>query len=156
MRDHDAEAKTLVATPRPRSRWPRVVGISLLLMVTHATAWGIGRMQGWWATRAAEAKTERLSTEMIAVKETVLRLEARRLLGQAQDSLDARNFGTAQQQVQQASRLLGASHPPPDLSSLAEALTKYQPVIAQDLAGQHQQLAGWIGQLDAQVPQQKP
>jgi len=113
-------------------------------------------MQGWWATRAAEAKTERLSTEMIAVKETVLRLEARRLLGQAQDSLDARNFGTAQQQVQQASRLLGASHPPPDLSSLAEALTKYQPVIAQDLAGQHQQLAGWIGQLDAQVPQQKP
>ena len=84
-----------------------------------------------------------------------MRFEARRRLEQAQDALDARNFGIAQRQVQLASQLLLASHPSSELSPLSDALAKYRPVVTDDLAGQHQQLASWIGQLDVQLPQQQ-
>ena len=156
MRGIDAEAKTILATPQRRSRWRRILRISLLLLVTHAGVWGIGWFQGWWAKRAVEEKAERIAKDLRDTKDTVLRFEARRALGQAQDALDARNFGIAQQQVQLASHLLGASHPSAELTSLSDLLAKYQPVVTQDLAGQHQQLAGWLGQLDAQIPQQQP
>ncbi len=156
MRDNDAQAKTILATPQRPSRWRRVLRISLLLIVTHGAAWGIGRGQGWWATRAVEDKADNLSNSLQGSKDVLMRFEALRLLERANQSLESTNFGTAQQQVQEASRLLGSSHPPPEFASLSDALTKYQPVVTMDLAGQRQQLSGWVGQLDAQIPKQQP
>ena len=152
MRDQDAVAKTVLAAPQRKSRWRRNLRISLMLVATHALVWGIGRGQGWWTTRAVEEKADHLLKDGQVSKDLLLRFEARRLLGQAQDALDARNFGIAQQQVQLASRLLASSHPSTELSPLSESLAKYQPVVTQDLAGQRQQIATWIGQLDAQLP----
>ncbi len=153
MRDQDAVAKTVLVGPKRSSRWRRTIRITVLLLATHALVWGIGRTQGYFATRAVEDKSERISKELESSRDLLLRFEARRLLGRAQDALDARNFGIAQQQVRLASQLLGASHPTAAVSPLVDALVKYQPVVTEDLGGQHQQLAGWIGQLDAQLPQ---
>jgi hypothetical protein len=156
MREQDAVAKTVLVAPKRSSRWRRTARISLLLLATHALMWGIGRGQGWWATRAVEEKSERAAKELESSRDLLLRFEARRLLGKAQDALDARNFGIAQQQVQSASQLLGASHPTAAFSPLVDALVKYQAVVTEDLGGQRQQLAGWIVQLDAQLPQVRP
>ena len=156
MREVDTAAKTMLATPQKPPRWRRVLRISLILIGTHLFAYGVGRAQGWWATRSAEEKLERTSNELTRSHDLVLRFEARRWLERAEAALDARNFGIAQEQVALASRALNASHPQPELSALAEALSKYQPVVTLDLAGQHQQLAAWLGQLDNQLPQQNP
>jgi len=155
MRETDAEAKTILATPPKPSRFKRVTRISLILIGTHVLAWAIGRGQGFWATRAVEEKADRISIELSQSRDLVLRFEARRSLERARAALDARNFGIAQEQVNLASRALTASHPQAELLSLADALSKYQPVVTDDLAGQHQQLSTWLGQLDTALPAQK-
>jgi len=151
----DSQAKTLVATPPKPSRWRRVLRISLILLGSHALAWGVGRAQGWWETRAEQEKGELTTKELGQSRDLVLRFEARRSLEQAQTALDARNFGIAKELVDQAARLLGASHPPADLSTLIDAVSKYQPAVTDNLAEQHQQLAQWLGQIDNQLPRQK-
>jgi hypothetical protein len=151
----DAEAKTLIATPSKASRFRRVLRISLALVGTHALAWAIGRGQGWWETRAVRDKCERIAYELTETRDLVLRFEARRSLESAQTALDARNFGIAQEQVLEASRLLKVAHPPADLLMLSDALSKFQPVVTENLAGQHQQIAAWLAQLDAALPVQK-
>ncbi len=154
MRDQDAAvAKTVLVAPKRSSRWRRVIRISLLLLATHALMWGTGRAQGYFATRAVEDKGDRLAKDLESSRDLLLRFEARRLLGKAEAALDARNFGIARQQVQLSSQFLGASHPTAAMSPLVDALGKYQPVVTEDLGGQHQQLAGWVVQLDAQLPQ---
>lgn len=154
MNDSNAEAKTVLAVPRRASRWRRVLRISFLMLLTHVAAWGVGRGQGWLATGAVEKNLDRTLTDSQALKDLLIRFEALRRLGRAQEALDARNFGIAQAQVQLACRMIRASHPTAELSSLSGALAEYQPAVTQDLAGQHQQLAGWIGQLDALLPEQ--
>jgi hypothetical protein len=156
MRDQDAVAKTVLVAPKRSSRWRRTIRISLLLLASYALMWGIGRGQGYLATRAVEDKSERTFKELESSRDRLLRFEARRLLGRAEDALDARNFGIAQQQVRLASQLLAASHPTAEISPLVDALGKYQTVVSEDLGGQHQQLAGWMGQLDAQLAQEHP
>ena len=157
MRDTDAEAKTILATPQRRpSRWRHVLRISLLLLASHGVAWGIGRAEGWWATRTVEEKADGLAKSLRDSKDLLLRFEALRLLSQASKSLEATNFGIAQQQVQEATRLLDASHPPQELVSLVATLGKYHPVVTENLAEQRQQLSGWLSQLDAQISKQQP
>jgi len=156
MREVDADAKTLLATPQRPSRWRRVLRISLMLVGTHLLAWGVGRAQGWWTTRSVEEKADRVSKALTQSNDLLLRFEAWRSVERAQAALEARNFGIAQEQVLLASRALSASHPPPELAPLTDALSKYQPVVTQDLAGQHQQLSAWLAQIDAHLPVQHP
>lgn len=155
MANVDAEAKTILATPRKASHFRRTLRIALILIGTHVLVWAAGRGQGWWATRIVEEKVERVSSELSQARDLVLRFEARRSLERAQTALDARNFGIAQEQVLAASRLVKASHPTAELATLTDALSRYQPQVTENLAAQHQQLDAWLAQLDASIPTQK-
>jgi len=150
----DVEAKTMSATPPKTSRFRRGLRISLLVILTHALAWAIGRGQGYFATRAVEEESERASTALRHSRDVVLRFEAERAIELAEAALDARNFGIAEAQVARATRLLGASHPPAELANLVDALSKYQPVVTENPSEQHQQLATWRAQMDTALPQQ--
>lgn len=151
----DVEAKTMSATPPKTSRFRRGLRISLLLVVTHALAWAIGRGQGYFATRAVEEERERTSTALRQSRDVVLRFEAERAIELAEAALDAHNFGIAEEQVARATRLLGASHPPAELANLVDALSKYQPVVTENPGEQHQRLATWRAQMDTALPQQE-
>ena len=155
MSNRDAAEKTMPATPARRSGVSRVFRISLTLLVTHAMAWGAGRGQGWWDARALEQRLLRAGKDAQTTRDSLMRYEARRQLDLARDALDARNFGIAQERVHRAVVLLSESHPVSELLQLSATAGKYQPEITQDIAGQRQQLAAWLGQLDSMLPELK-
>ncbi len=151
----DVDARTMIATPAKPSRFRRTLRLSIILLGTHALAWGVGRAQGWWATRTAEERSASIANELTHCSDLVLRFEARRSLESARAALDAHNFGIAQEKVTDAARLLKASHAPAEFTTLAEAMSKYQSSVTENLGGQQEQIGAWLAQLDGALPAQK-
>jgi hypothetical protein len=81
-------------------RW--IGGGLLAVLLAILIAWVVGRQQ-------ASAERDRLETALQAAEVRLNVLEARRLLHHAILQLEARNFGSAQQHAERATRFLEAS-----------------------------------------------
>jgi hypothetical protein len=130
-----------------------------------ALAYGIGRVQTAAritdaraktveATRQGESKAHALEAELTALRQKLLRLEASRQLYLSLVALDQRNFGIAQQRLQEASQLLAQSAPPQGgaLAQLAKTMDESNLVATENISAQRDQVLRWATELDALVP----
>lgn len=132
-------------------RWKRVLRMVLIGAGALALSWGIGRFQGWSSARSAVERADALETHLS-------QLEARRELDRCLRSLDARNFGTAQEHLDAAHALLRRSteEPETDFAALLEEVASTQIVAAGDFGAQRQHLQDLIDRFDQLVPRLAP
>ncbi|MDQ3813653.1 MAG: hypothetical protein M3347_06845 [Armatimonadota bacterium] len=137
----------------------------LVIFMTVAAAYGYGRWQGASQARVAEqqaaaaqkeAEAARASaqSEAAAREATIRQLEARRQLHLTLMSLDKRNFGTAQEQLDAAARLLSGpgSAGNSGLAKLAAQMKETSVVAAGDFEAQREQILDYARRLDALIP----
>lgn len=134
---------------------------SALVLAAMGAAYGVGRFQTSEKIDAAEQKTaevtaaERAAQRALAEQRNVTKkLEARRQLSLALAQLDKRNFGLAQEELEQAAQLL-AGHSTGDLETLRSSIASTKLVATEDLETQRGKILDFVRRFDAVVPELK-
>lgn len=143
--------------PRRTSRWQRVlIGVGLWI-ASLLGAYVFGRVQAQTEierakeeTRAAEARVEAERKGTAELRREISRLEARRKLHLALIALEERNFGTAQQHLRAAGKLLSEDESAP-LVEIGKRIAGRQLVATEDTGAQRTQILAAIGELDEQL-----
>lgn len=156
----DEPLKTEVAAPpkpwtEKLKRGAAYTGVGLAML---GAAYGTGRFQTSQAIDAAEQKTAeaeqaRKATEVNLADErnTIKKLEARRHLHLALLALDRRNFGIAQDHIEQAARLL-AGHVAGELENVRAALASMKLLATEDLETQRSKILSLVERFDKTLP----
>lgn len=130
----------------PRVLW--IGGAALGAVLAVLIAWQVGSYQ-------SRSEVERLGGELIRADARLNALEARRLLHSATRQLEARNFGSAQEQVNGAKRFLAASRELAEDAALAELLPQieaFQTNVDPNVGKQVARLAQFMETLDERLP----
>lgn len=156
---HPAETPPPPTPPSPKApRFKRISLWMLLVLAVVGASYGFGRWQTSKAIDLARGETEQVSQAKAALEQAVLserdsvkRLEARRHLHLTLLALDQRNFGIAQEHIQQAGRLLlGRSSG--DLETMRASLATLRLLATEDLESQRNRLLELIRRFDTAVP----
>lgn len=133
-----------------------IVGIVLLLI---GIAYGVGRFQTHSAVGTAEEnarsvteESQRKDAALAEQRQAVARLEARRRLHLAVIAMDERNFGTAQQHLDVAGKILNESAKGTPVGELAKPILTNRLHATEDLGAQRQQVLQWVKRFDTLAP----
>jgi len=143
------------------------LAIGTAVLASYGAVYGLGYFRGHDAVLALESQNQQLirelsDTKAAAKKQVALemdrncRLEARRNLGTAIESLDSRNFGIAQKSLEQFAQWLTRGHADGKLSDLGKAVGGFRLVATEDLSAQRQKLIEYQNQFDQMVPATNP
>jgi hypothetical protein len=153
----------------PPSPWVRTLLAAGAMVLAFLVAFWLGRQQVSAEFSAYKAEQEKvrqtsavaaqhLRAENTALQGQVALLEGRRQLDLALQALDARNFGIAKQDLDQAVSLLGeAANAAPALDreravALHKELQAVQLTATEDFSGQRAQIVARVRQWDALIP----
>lgn len=152
---------------RPGGKIKKSFIVGVVFLAAVAVAYGAGWMQ---ANAMGEAelteaemriaelreKLELSQAQADHLKATRAQLEARRYLDMTLASLDSRNFGIAQEHLEHAATLLGASNPTdPKLAQLAKDLEQMDLLAATNLENQREIIQGFVTRFDKALPPPK-
>jgi hypothetical protein len=131
-----------------------VLAVLISAVIAGPVGYGVGRLQGHLRAREVMKERDALLVDLRQVD----RLEGRRHLDLALESLDARNFGIAQEHIVAAARLLRRSEPEPksDLMTLTEQVGATSVVPADDYSDQRAAIERLIERFDELVPPAQP
>ena len=159
------EEPSLPRTDLKSKRVLAAVGGGVLVAVL--VAYGVGRIQGCSQVQQAEEKaqeaesakqsaTSKLENQLEQTRRRVVLLEGRRYLHLALLAMDKRNFGIAQNHLQNASKLLDkGAEEGSEQAKLQDRIEKLTLVATEDFAAQRQKVLDVIEALDTLVPPAK-
>lgn len=128
------------------------LSVSAALLVAYTVGYFRGREVFSAPAQAASLAHSVCSKELAISKDFALKLEARRSLNQSRDALDSRNFGTAEQHLTHAARLIVQSHPSGPELELSRAIGEFRLVAMENLGAQHERIQNFVEQFDRLVP----
>jgi cellobiose-specific phosphotransferase system component IIA len=139
---------------------PYLIGAGVVLALLAVT-YGAGRLQtasrieaAQGETKKAEGERDQAREELREARRVIEVLEARRALHRALVALDERNFGIAQQKLEQAGALLAKGDK--ELEALGKAISAYRLLATEDVGAQRTRVLVFATKLDELVPPPNP